>query len=166
MAFLDEVRKGLSNTGKQVVKKTKEITDTVQLKSQISAEKETIQRLYAAVGKQVFDAATEEDEKRFFTEFASLRKSLKKKEELEETLAGLDGCIYCSECGARIERTSVYCSHCGAKVDQNKRAVGEAVADSLHNQMDGTREEEEEAQMLANEIETVSADITMDMVNH
>ena len=78
MAFLDEVKRSLSSTGKTVAKKTKEITETMQLKSQISTEKATIERLYTSIGKQVFEAAMEEDEKRFFTEFGSIRKSMKK----------------------------------------------------------------------------------------
>jgi len=152
----------LANTGKQVAKKTKEITDTVQLKSQIATEKETIERLYASIGKQVFEAGEEEDEKKFFTEFGSIRKSMDKKKELEEELTSLDGCRYCPECGARIEKSSLYCSRCGAKIDKSKMDMEE----QMRTQMEGTKEEEQEAQIIANEIESASADITIDIVNH
>ena len=159
-------KRGLTDAGKQVAKKTKEITDVMQLKAQISEEKETENRLYAAIGKQVFETASAEDEQKFFTEFGSIRKSLKKKEELEKTLAGMDGCIYCSECGARIDKNSVFCNKCGARVDKNKQEVGAALAESLRSQMDGTKEEEQEAQFVTNEIENAAADIAIDIVNH
>ena len=171
----------MANTGKQVAKKTKEITDTVQLKSQIATEKETIERLYASIGKQVFEAGEEEDEKKFFTEFGSIRKSMDKKKELEEELTSLDGCRYCPECGARIEKSSLYCSRCGAKIDKSKmdtesirkklvkkisRRKRLDMEEQMRTQMEGTKEEEQEAQIIANEIESASADITIDIVNH
>ena len=36
----------------------------------------------------------------------------------------------------------------------------------MRTQMEGTKEEEQEAQIIANEIESASADITIDIVNH
>ena len=44
MALLDEVKKSLADTGKQVVKRTREITDTMQLKARIGAENEKIEK--------------------------------------------------------------------------------------------------------------------------
>lgn len=165
MAFIEEVRRGLSNTGKQVAKKTKEISESVQLKSQIAAEKATIERLYTSIGKQVFEAAREEDEKKFYTEFGSIRKSIKKKAELEDELSSLDGMCYCPECGARIDKHSIFCSRCGKKIDLNKKEVAVTVGESLRDQMEGTREEEQEAQFVVNEIENAAADISIDIVN-
>lgn len=166
MALFDDVKRGLSATGRQVAKKTKELSETVQLKSQINTEKETINRLYASIGKQVFEAAGEEAEKKFFSEFGSIRKSMTKIKELEIQLTTMDGCIFCSECGARIDKDSTFCNHCGAKVNKNKLRVGEAVAESMMSQMEGTKEEEQETQSVVTEIENASADITIDMVNH
>ena len=55
---------------------------------------------------------------------------------------------------------------CGTRVDKNKVAASEAMAEAEAHQMDGTREEEQEAQYVVNEIENASADIIMDIVNH
>ena len=57
MAFFDELKKGLSVTGQTVAQKTKEISETVQLKAQLNSEKDAIAKAYAAIGKQVFEAA-------------------------------------------------------------------------------------------------------------
>ena len=57
MAFLNDLSRGLKVTGQTVAQKTKEIGETVQIKSQINTEKETITRLYAAIGKQIFESA-------------------------------------------------------------------------------------------------------------
>lgn len=54
----------------------------------------------------------------------------------------------------------------GTRVDKNKVAANEAMAEAEAHQMDGTKEEEQEAQYVVNEIENASADIIMDIVNH
>lgn len=166
MAILNEIGRGLSNTGKQVAKKTKEFSDSMQLKSQINAERETINRLYASIGKQVFKEALEEDEKKFFTEFGSIRKSMKKKAELEAELSNIDGCFFCSQCGARIDKRSIFCNRCGARVDKANQAAAEALNATLNNQMSGTKEEEKEFSFVENEIENAAADIAIDIVSH
>ena len=120
MSIFDEVKRSISSTGKQVAKRTKEISDAVSIRSQINEEKENVAKLYATVGKKVFQNATEADEEKFFMEFTSIRSSLERKRELEERLTGMDGCIYCSECGARIDKNSKFCNKCGARVDKNK----------------------------------------------
>ena len=166
MSIFDEVKRSISSTGKQVAKRTKEISDAVSIRSQINEEKENIAKLYATVGKKVFQNATEADEEKFFMEFTSIRSSLERKRELEERLTGMDGCIYCSECGARIDKNSKFCNKCGTRVDKNKLAANEAMAEAEAHQMDGTKEEEQEAQYVVNEIENASAEIIMDIVNH
>ena len=120
MSIFDEVKRSISSTGKQVAKRTKEISDAVSIRSQINEEKENVAKLYATVGKKVFQNATEADEEKFFMEFTSIRSSLERKRELEERLTGMDGCIYCSECGARIDKNSKFCNKCGTRVDKNK----------------------------------------------
>ena len=85
MSIFDEVKRSISSTGKQVAKRTKEISDAVSIRSQINEEKENIAKLYATVGKKVFQNATEADEEKFFMEFTSIRSSLERKREQEWT---------------------------------------------------------------------------------
>ena len=44
---------------------------------------------------------------------------------------GVGGCIFCSECGARIDKNSKFCMKCGKPIDTNKIKVGEAVAEAI-----------------------------------
>ena len=62
MAFFTDMKRSLTETGKQVAQKTKELSDTVQLKTQLSREKEALNRQYAQIGKKVFEAANGADE--------------------------------------------------------------------------------------------------------
>lgn len=159
MAFFNDLTRSIKVTGQTVAQKTKEIGETVQVKSQINTEKETITRLYAAIGKQVFESGSEEAEKKYFTEFASIRKSMNKVAELEASLTGLDGCIFCPECGARIDKNSKFCMKCGKAVDVSKIKLGAAVAEAMR----GTEEDVSGAEYTA---ESVKADIVADYVTN
>ena len=46
MAFFTDMKRSLTEAGKQVAQKTKEVSDTVQLKTQISREEKTSNDLY------------------------------------------------------------------------------------------------------------------------
>lgn len=117
MAFFDELTKGIKATSQTVAQKTKEIGETVQIKSQMNTEKETIARLYESIGKQVFELANEEAEEKFASEFASIRSAMNKIAELKSVLADMDGCVICPKCGEKIDKASRFCMKCGAPVE-------------------------------------------------
>ena len=79
---------------------------------------------------------------------------------------GINGFGRIGRVAFRIAKNSKFCNKCGARVDKNKVAANEAMAEAEAHQMDGTKEEEQEAQYVVNEIENASADIIMDIVNH
>ena len=89
---------------KTVAKKTKDFSESLQLKSKIAAEKDALETMYRSIGRQVYEHATEEEAERFAEEFLSIQKTLKRKAELEEELAVLEGAVYCEECGAKLDR--------------------------------------------------------------
>ena len=133
MAFFTDMKRSLTETGKQVAQKTKELSDTVQLKTQLSREKEALNRQYAQIGKKVFEAANEADEEAYTAEFTLIRESLKTINELQDKLSTLEGFIHCPECGAKkpeesgrwtcscgTENSGNFCSNCGAKKPEGK----------------------------------------------
>ena len=75
MTFLNELKRGLATTGVQVAKKTKELTDTVQLKAKIAAAKEAENKIYTEIGKKVYELGC--DKEAFAEEFI-LKKGKKK----------------------------------------------------------------------------------------
>lgn len=104
MAFFTDMKRSLTETGKQVAQKTKELSDTVQLKTQLSREKEALNRQYAQIGKKVFEAANEADEEAYTAEFTLIRESLKTIDELQDKLSTLEGFIHCPNAVQRLKR--------------------------------------------------------------
>ena len=122
MDFFTEMKRSLESTGKQVAKKTKDFSESLQLKSKSAAEKDALETMYRSIGRQVYEHATEEEAERFAEEFLSIQKTLKRKAELEEELAALEGAVYCEECGAKLDRNAVFCSRCGSRVQAWRKA--------------------------------------------
>ena len=56
MAFLEELGKTLTDTGKEVATKAKALTETIQLKTQISTEKTKLEEAYAAIGRIYYES--------------------------------------------------------------------------------------------------------------
>lgn len=113
------MKRSLTETGKQVAQKTKELSDTVQLKTQLKGEGGA-EPPVCADWQKVFEAANEADEEAYTAEFTLIRESLKTIDELQDKLSTLEGFIHCPECGAKIEKTSAFCSKCGAKIAETK----------------------------------------------
>ena len=121
MAFLEELGKTLSDTGKEVATKAKALTETIQLKTQISAEKTKLDEAYAVIGKQFYEA-NEEPEEAYAKAYEAIRASRERTR-------------ICAECGAKILKDSFYCGKCGAHVK-------EASASSVTNEETSVEPEE------------------------
>lgn len=143
MAFLDDMKRSLTMTGKQVAEKTKELSETVRLKTQIGAEKEAVRREYQRVGKKVFETASAAEKERYSEEFEKIRGSLEKIQELESALSEIDGSVACPECGAKVEKSASFCSFCGARIEKVKNASGEVCGVSVIEEPVKRREDED-----------------------
>lgn len=123
MTFLNELKRGLATTGVQVAKKTKELTDTVQLKAKIAAAKEAENRIYTEIGKKVYESGCEKEA--FAEEFAALKDNIKKRQALEEELWHLEKSRTCPACGARLKADDLFCCRCGARVSEKTEPKAE-----------------------------------------
>lgn len=123
MTFLNELKRGLATTGVQVAKKTKELTDTVQLKAKIAAAKEAENRIYTEIGKKVYELGCEKET--FAEEFAALKDNIKKRQAFEEELWRLEKSRTCPACGARLKADDLFCCRCGARVSEGTETKAE-----------------------------------------
>lgn len=120
MAFLEELGKTLTDKGKVAAKKAKDITGALQLKAQVSTEKEKVNDAYIKLGRAYYDKHTVAEEEGFAEEFEIIRAGLMKIAELEDQISELEGNRVCAECGAKLEKGAMFCSKCGASVEIKK----------------------------------------------
>lgn len=117
MAFFEELGKTLSDTGKEVATKAKALTETIQLKTQISAEKTKLEEAYAVIGKQFYEANVEPEEA-YAKAYEAVRASRERIAALEIELTQSEGTRICAECGAKIPKNTFFCGKCGAPVKE------------------------------------------------
>lgn len=117
MTFFEELGKTIADKSKVVVDKAKDMTEVIQLKSQISSERSIIEETYARIGRAYFDAHKNQTEDPYMDEFNQIKSRMKKIEALEEMVSKLEGTRVCAECGAKVDRNSIFCGKCGARLE-------------------------------------------------
>jgi hypothetical protein len=117
MAFLEELGKTLTDTGKEVATKAKALTETIQLKTQINGEKTKLEEAYAVIGKLYYENNSEPEEA-YVKAYEAVKASRERIAALEIELTQSEGTRICAECGAKVPKDSVYCGKCGAPVKE------------------------------------------------
>ena len=90
MTFFEELGKTIVDKSKVVVDKAKDMTEVMQLKSQISSERSIIEETYAKIGKAYYEAHKNLTEDPYMEEFGQIKSRMKKIESLEEMISKLD----------------------------------------------------------------------------
>lgn len=128
MAFLEELSKTLTDTGKEVATKAKAITESIQLKTQISGEKTKLEEAYAVIGKLYYEANLEPEEN-YGRAFEAVKACRERIAALEIELTQNEGSRVCAECGAKVPKDSMYCGKCGAPIKEPVENVAPEEAD-------------------------------------
>lgn len=145
MAFLEELGKTLTDKGKVAAKKAKDITEALQLRAQVSSEKDKINDAYIKLGKAYYDKHRVADEEDFESEFETIRAGLMKIAELEDQICELEGNRACAECGAKLEKGSLFCNKCGASVEEKKEDISGNTTEVVEEEAGSTEESGEDA---------------------
>lgn len=122
MGFFDDISKKVSDVGQKTLQKTREVSDTVKLNSQISDEEKRINNTYCEIGKLYFQKHADDAEDAFMEMFQVVRDAEQKINEYREQIQNIKGVQRCPQCGAEVPRGNAYCSYCGAKIEQPQNA--------------------------------------------
>lgn len=127
MAFLEELGKTLTDTGKEVATKAKALTETIQLKTQISAEKTKLEEAYAAIGR-IYYESNREPEEAYAKAYEAVKTCRERIAALEIELTQNEGSRICAVCGAKVPKDSLYCGKCGSPIKEAAAESEEAKA--------------------------------------
>ena len=75
MAFFDTLGKTLSEKGKEAAKKAKDLTETMQLKAQISGEENNLKQAYQEAGRLAFESGLTAQADEYETIFSRIKES-------------------------------------------------------------------------------------------
>lgn len=133
MAFLDVLGKKISQTGQDVVQKTKDTAEVLKYNSMISEEERNIESLYSQIGKRYVELHADSCENAFVEFITSLKESQNKITEYREHIIQVKGVFTCPNCGEELPLDVAFCSSCGTKIEKNP-APSETAANIRHCQ--------------------------------
>ena len=116
MGFFDNLGKNIQEKGKAVAKATKDMTEIMSLKSQISSEKSSIQTNYQKLGEIAYTNNWNVAEDVYGPLFASIKASEEKIAGLESDIQRIEGSSYCTNCGSKLPTGAKACPQCGTFV--------------------------------------------------
>lgn len=114
--MFENIGKKISETGKAVGDRTKQVAEAAKLSYKVNEELRAVGELYAELGKAYFDAEGANADGPFFDKCREIAEKLKSAECLKAELNALKGVCICQECGAEIPIENDFCGKCGAKL--------------------------------------------------
>lgn len=116
MDFFNTLAETLSNTGKVVAQKAKDVAEVSKINNQISVEESRINAAYLSIGKRFYEENAGEVMEAYIQDFSVITEAKAKIQNLKEQLKQLKGVYKCPQCGAEVPANSAFCSFCGAKL--------------------------------------------------
>lgn len=117
MAFLDEIGKKISQTGQDMVQKTKDTAETMKLSGAISDEEKRIQNLYTEIGQRYFELHADSYEPELEELVLSIKEANTKIDAYNEQIKRLKGIVRCPNCGSALADGMAFCTNCGTKAE-------------------------------------------------
>ena len=115
-SFFDRLTGTIRSTGRDVSKRTKELTDITKLKADLNIRNSDIKILYTELGKKYY-TAHKDDEDTEYEEIALINQKKVEIKAIKEQMLRLKKEKLCPKCGYVERESAVYCSACGAKMD-------------------------------------------------
>lgn len=116
MEFFSKLGESLSEAGKDVSKKAKDMTGIAKLSMDIKAKEDYVNKQYMVIGEQYYELH-QEDEEPLFAEIALIKEAKEEIHRMEQELVGLKGMKKCKSCGNAISQEARFCPSCGAKYE-------------------------------------------------
>lgn len=116
--MFENLGKKLSETGKVIGDKTKQVSETTQLSYKISVAEKEKETLFAVLGKSVYEQAKSDSLSPFFGKCEEISAKQDEIDEMKKKLDAIKGIIICPNCGASCDKENDFCGKCGTKLEK------------------------------------------------
>ena len=120
MAFLDVLGKKITQTGQEVVQKTKDTAEVIKYNTMISDEERRINECYVQIGKTYVDLHADSPELPFAEMVSGIKDAQAKIAEYREHIIQIKGVFTCPNCGEELPLNVAFCSACGTKIEKQE----------------------------------------------
>lgn len=119
MGFLDNLSQKASETYRNTAEKTNKLTREMKLKSLINEDKNKIQKIYAEIGKKVYEKHIREEnidiKSELMEECSKIDAYSREIEDMNMEMLALKNLRLCKKCASEIAITAKFCPKCGAQ---------------------------------------------------
>lgn len=113
MAFFDDLGKKFSQTGQDVVQKTKDTAEIMKINKAISEDQKRLEFIFTELGKAYFNAHPNDYDPTFGDFFSEINAANNRIADANERIKQLKGIVPCPKCGADVPVNAAFCSACG-----------------------------------------------------
>lgn len=114
MGIFNKLGDVVSDASRNVNEKTKNMSDTSNLKRKVLYEEERIMEIFADIGMTYYKTPEKVDEMKAYCDDIDTRKRRIKKMKFE--LQGLKGVKVCPKCQSQVQEKFLFCGVCGEKL--------------------------------------------------
>ncbi len=116
MDVISKISESLTEAGKDVSQKVKDMTGIARLNMDIRGKESYINRRFTAIGEQYYEMH-KDDVEPLFKEIDLINEAKEEILRMQKELAELKGMKRCSACGATTDQDSLFCPKCGTKYE-------------------------------------------------
>lgn len=123
--IIKKITDTITETGKNVGEKTKQVGNTAKLNAKIISAERSISENYTLIGKYYYDTYKENPDEEIADAVNSVTASIDTIDEMKDQLLALKGLIKCDKCGANCPIDDTFCGKCGAMLEKPEPIVEE-----------------------------------------
>lgn len=143
--FFKKVGETISETGKSVSEKTKQVGNVAKLNAKIISSEHSISENYVILGKYYYDTYKENPDEAIAETVNAVTASIDAIAEMKAQLLAAKGLVKCVECGAGCPTDDDFCGKCGAKLIKPEPIVEEEDADEEAEETEASEEKSDES---------------------
>jgi len=120
MSFINSLGRKISQTGHEVLQKTKETAEIIKYNNLISEEEKHLEQLFACLGKEFYEQNYDICLEKLPDTVAEIKEIQAKIEDYQAHLQSVKGVILCPNCGKDLPPDVAFCSACGHRIDSEE----------------------------------------------
>ena len=142
MPLFNDLSKKITATTQNVVRGTKDMTDTARLNSLIAEEQKQITGLYLKIGKLYYETNEADMDTQLGKLCFAINAANERIAKYEDGILQIKGVKRCPSCGVDIPINAVFCGGCGSKINnaseknmafEHKKTCGSCGAEVAEN---------------------------------
>ncbi|MBO5069291.1 MAG: zinc ribbon domain-containing protein [Roseburia sp.] len=117
MDFFDKLGEALTEAGRDVSQKAKDVSEIAKLKMDIKSKEDYVQKQYVTLGTNYYNNHKDDENSEDAEMFYLIGEALAEIARMKEEVLRIQGAAECPNCGTKVALGAAFCSNCGKKMN-------------------------------------------------